>query len=169
MTHFSGSNADAMVPPSRRVDAAALLRRLARIGELVLAVVLLWAGIAKLIEPGDARRALFAVGLPLWSLTPLAYTAAFTDVLLGCLLAANGLRRAWPAAVTAFVLVGYTGFLVVLMNTSDAPACGCFGAADPATHEHATYLPVLRNVGLMALCGLAGYAAWGGWGGRDRR
>ncbi len=152
MSTITNPGADTFPCRPRR---AALLLKAGRAAELLLAVVFLWAGVAKLMDPNEARRALYAVGFPLQSVTFIAYGAAFVDVLLGCLLVSNGLRRSWPAIAMAVVLAGYTGFLVVLMNTSDAPDCGCFGSSSSATAAEASWWPVARNGGLLGLCAIA--------------
>jgi hypothetical protein len=115
---------------------------------LVGCALLVLAGTAKMIRPGDTARALSAiVPLPLTRTRTLVRAGATAEAALGVL------ALAYPRTLTAgLVALSYAAFatFVILARAKGGPiaSCGCFGTPDtPATLVH-----VVINVGL-ALAG----------------
>lgn len=100
----------------------------------VAAAVLLLAGGAKVIRPGDTWRALESAGVP--GGPALVRTGALAEAALG----AWALGWAHPAAMILVALsyAGFTTFLVVAMARKlPISSCGCFGEPDvPPTKVH---------------------------------
>jgi methylamine utilization protein MauE len=111
------------------------------------AILLAVSGWAKLWQPGSAVRALRAAGLPssVWIVRLLGVVEGAVG--LGCLIAPG--RE--PSAALAVLYLGFAGFLVRLLRSTDPPgSCGCVGAGEaPPTRLH-----VLLDLG-AALSGIA--------------
>lgn len=110
---------------------------------LAAAVLLVVAGLPKVLDPGDLVRALRSIGLPAHPLLVRAF--ALAEVLAGgaAIVLANR-----PALVAVALLhAGFTAFvLVALARGGVVASCGCFGQADtPPTRAHAAV------TGLLAL------------------
>jgi hypothetical protein len=126
-----------------------VLESIVRIG---IAVVLLWAALAKLLRRRDVPDWLRAYGLPARLTAPAAYTLIAAEAAVGALLLADV-----PAA--AYAAVGLGVFFVIALGYTRLRGvrrlrCGCFGSG-----EGRTTLLLLRA---LAFTGLAGLVAWGG-------
>jgi hypothetical protein len=88
-----------------------------------LAVVLAWAGAAKIRRPEPTRRALVALGAPM--------TAGLTSVLAATELGLGVLALYVPTSISGVVLAGFFGCLAVaaglLARRGYDVDCGCFG------------------------------------------
>lgn len=100
-------------------------------GQLALAGIFLWAGIAKLREPWPQ----FAVSInsfqmvPLTWLEPLARGVPWAETLLG-LWILSGFRLRWSAAVAAGVLAFFFAVLIRSYSMGLQVDCGCFGSGE---------------------------------------
>jgi hypothetical protein len=122
------------------------------IARIAVAVVLLWAALAKLRRRHDVPDWLSAYGVPGALATPLAWALIAAEATVGALLLA-GVPGAPHAALGLGVL-----FVLALAYARargvERLRCGCFGAS-----EGRTTLLLLRA---LVFSGLAGLAAWGG-------
>jgi uncharacterized membrane protein YphA (DoxX/SURF4 family) len=126
-----------------------VLESIVRIG---VAVILLWAALAKLRRRHDVPDWLRAYGLPARLTAPAAYALIAIEAAVGALLLADV-----PAAPYAALGLGVL-FVLALGNARvrgvERLRCGCFGAG-----EGRTTLLLLRA---LAFTGLAGLVARGG-------
>lgn len=113
----------------------------------VAALVMLVAGLAKVIEPDPARDALGVLGVSAPAL--LVQIAAGVEVLVA--LAALLLSGPIPALVVGASYLAFAGFVALLRRDPDAGSCGCFGAAEEP--------PSLRHVVVNVVIGLGCLAA----------
>ncbi|TAK71144.1 MAG: DoxX family membrane protein [Actinomycetota bacterium] len=122
-----------VVPPyaGRRTWGNPWLGTLAR---LVLAAVLLYAGLAKLFAPQGARDAILAYRIfPASWADALGWGLPVLEVLLGIALLA-GLFTRLAAAVTAVLMIGFVAGIVSVWVRGYSIDCGCFGGGgDVAT------------------------------------
>lgn len=105
------------------------------VGPLFIAAALLvFAGVPKVIEPGDTTRAIRSAGLP--ANDSLVRMLALGEVAVGVAVIAVGGRV--PAALLGLLYAAFAAFIVVAMARGGSVAsCGCFGKADtPPTHAH---------------------------------
>lgn len=114
------------------------------------ALLLVVAGVSKVLRPGSLVSALGVVGLPRSRALVRAVSAG--EVVLGGAALLDG-RAAWWA-LTALAYLGFAGFVLAVRSRGDALAtCGCFGGdRSPATRLHAVV-----TAGLALAC--AGTAA----------
>jgi hypothetical protein len=121
------------------------------LARLVVALVLLWAALAKLRRREDVPDWLAAYGVPATAAAPLAWALIAAEATVGALLLA-GVPGVPYAALTLGVV-----FVLALAHARARGLvrlrCGCFGAA-----EGRTTLLLLRA---LAFTGLAALAAWG--------
>jgi uncharacterized membrane protein YphA (DoxX/SURF4 family) len=130
-------------------------RRLAWAGtgaRLVLAVVFVWSGIAKMSDPDAAVRAVRAYRiLPESLIHPAAWALPFVELAVAVLLLA-GIATRLSAAVAALLL----GTFMIAIGSAWARGlqidCGCFGGGGPAQVTAAKYLLELaRDAALLGL------------------
>ena len=124
-------------------------------------IVLLVAGVAKLVRPDE-----LAVALARWLRSPRAVATsavrvlAATEIVLGC----AGVARP-GGAVAAFVALSYFAFTAYVWSLRRAGAavssCGCFGEPDtPATRAHVAVTAVFAGASaVVAVRGRSGLAA----------
>ncbi len=104
---------------------------------LAACVLLIAAGVAKAVRPGDTARAVTAsMPVSLAVVAPLVRVAAAAEALVG----AAGLVRpsVWSAGLVALSYLGFAAFVTVARARGGPLAsCGCFGTPDtPATRLH---------------------------------
>lgn len=110
---------------------------------VVLGVILLWSGVAKLADrtwPGVAEA---------WGVGPLLARAVgpFELAIGGSLV--TGVLSPWPAVIAAALLLLYTALVAQkVAGRGDAPPCACFGGVSRRPVSWAT---VVRNVALLGL------------------
>lgn len=131
---------------SKRPARVELLAWLAR---LLLAGVFLAAALPKLLEP-----AAFAEAITKYQAFPDAAVNLIATVvpaleLVGALALLTPWRRG-AALLFAGLLLGFTVLLAVSLARGLDLSCGCFGTSS----EPVSPLHLLRNLGLLALCGL---------------
>ncbi len=113
---------------------------------LAACVLLVVAGVAKAVRPGDTARALAAlIPLPLAVLAPLVRVGAAVEALVG----AAGLVRPspWSAGLVTVSYLVFAAFVtVVLVRGGPLASCGCFGTPDtPATRLHVVVVLALAG------------------------
>ena len=122
------------------------------IARVAVAVVLLWAAIAKLRRLDDVPDWLRAYGVPRGLATPVSRALIAAEAVVGALLLAGV-----PGAPYVALGLGALFFLALAYARArgvERLRCGCFGAG-----EGRTTLLLLRA---LAFSGLAALAAWGG-------
>lgn len=116
---------------------------------VVVGLVVVWAGAAKLVSGETWRSTVDAPGVPKLVLLALP----FVEVALGSL----AVVRLWvpvvPVAI-AGMLALFTGWILVMMRRDVVPTCACFGSRSiqPVSWRH-----VARNAGLVALAAIAAF------------
>lgn len=102
---------------------------------LVVVLLLVVAGSAKLVRPGDTAKALRRAGVGYASV--LVRLTALAELLIGC--SALVVRSPAPAFAAAASYAGFTAVVLLARRNDVALAtCGCFGEPDtPPTAVHA--------------------------------
>ena len=122
---------------------------------LVACTLLVGAGVAKLLRPGDTARAISAtVPLNAVSASRLVRIGALSETVLGigALLAPRSVT-AWLVALSFALFAGFVAYARV--HGGPVASCGCFGTPDtPATWTHVVVNTVLA-------CSTAAVAAAG--------
>jgi uncharacterized membrane protein YphA (DoxX/SURF4 family) len=120
-------------------------------------VVLLVAGIGKVVAPGSLLPFLTALGLPAAAARLTGYALPLVEIMCGGLLLAG--VRPWPARGTLVLSVVFLGTLWVARRAGVSVGCRCFGALDSAT---LTPVALVRAAGLVVLAGWVVAAQWTG-------
>jgi peroxiredoxin len=125
---------------------------------LLLAGVLILAGLTKLADPGGSRRALLSFGAPAVLAAPLALMLPLAELAVG--LALLPAATAWWGAVGALaLLLVFAVGVAVNLARGRTPDCHCFGQLHSRPVSGGI---LLRNIGLAALAGLVvGYGGRG--------
>ncbi len=123
---------------------------------LVLAGILAWASLAKLMDIPQSRLAIAAYRVfpPEW-VTFLAWGLPVLELILACLLLI-GLFPRWAGLATALVMLAFIGGIAGVWVRGYSIDCGCFGgggAADPADDIRRYSTEIVRDLvfALMAL------------------
>lgn len=115
---------------------------------LVIALVLIFAGFAKLLDPGQFARKISDFGLvPDMLVVPTAWIVIFAELLIGVLLLLR-VRGSLLAAATSLVI--FIGVLIYGISLGLDIDCGCFG---PAVQVSLTQ-QLLTDCGLLVVCGI---------------
>ncbi|HEX2044380.1 MAG TPA: thioredoxin family protein [Gaiellaceae bacterium] len=122
------------------------------IARIVVAVVLLWAALAKIRRWRDVPDWLSAYGMPRAVARPAAWVVTVAEAAVGGLLLAGVPLAPYAALGLGAAFLGALGF--ARARGIERLRCGCFGA-----REGRTTLLLLRAA---AFTGLAAVAAWGG-------
>ncbi len=111
---------------------------------LAASLLLLLAGLSKIMDPTPLVRAGRSVGLPLPAAAVRVLAAV--EAGLGVTAVLTGSRVA--AALVALSYLGFTGFVVLARRRGGVLAsCGCFGKVDtPPTRTHIAVTAVLATV-----------------------
>ena len=114
---------------------------------VVVAGVLLLAGVLKLARPGDWRIQAVGLGVP----SSLAAIVPFIELGLGAALLAQLHRHGFAWAAVA-LFVAFTALLGLRLGQGQRPPCACFGALSsrPIGARH-----IARNVVLIVAAVLA--------------
>jgi uncharacterized membrane protein YphA (DoxX/SURF4 family) len=133
------------------------------VARLILAAVLLAAGILKAIEPAGsvaAVRAYRLVSSPL--ATPIGWGLPFLEIGLGLLLLV-GLHTRVAAIVSAFLLVTLLAAVISVAARGLSIDCGCFGGGGPVAPGETRYTSeIVRDIALLLL------SVWLAWRPRTR-
>ena len=145
---------------SRLTQTSVWVSTLAR---LILAGVLLAAGILKAIDPAGsvaAVRAYQVVSSPL--ATPIGWGLPFLEIGLGLLLLV-GLHTRAAAIVSSILLVTLLAAVISVAARGLSIDCGCFGGGGPVASGETRYTSeIVRDIGLLLL------SVWLAWRPRTR-
>jgi len=134
---------------TRLPDVFGLLAR------LILGIVLIWAGVAKVTKPALSARAVRAYQiLPYDFAGYVGYALPVLEILVGLLLVAGLFTRA-SAIVGGLLMLAFIIGISWAWAHGLALDCGCFGGGGTIAASQTQYpLDILRDVGLLAC------AAW---------
>lgn len=121
---------------------------------LALAVILGWAGLAKLIEPLVALQAVQAYELLPESLVPVVgYGLPLLEVALALFLLVGLLTR--PVAIAVIVvMLAFIAAVASAWARGLSIDCGCFGGGGQIAPEQTRYVEeILRDLGFILLAG----------------
>ncbi|HEY5247920.1 MAG TPA: DoxX family protein [Dermatophilaceae bacterium] len=125
------------------------------LARLILGVVLIWAGVAKVTSPGLSAQAVRAFQiLPYDFAGYVGYGLPVVEILVGVLLVAGLLTRA-SAVVGGLLMVAFIVGIGSAWARGLSIDCGCFGGGGTIAAAQTQYpLEILRDVGVAAC------AAW---------
>lgn len=124
--------------------------------QLILASVLLVAGVSKLADRAGSQRGIVEFGLDARLAKPLAVGVPVVEIAVAiALLFGSTVRFAALAALA--VLAGFTVLIAVNVAQGRQPDCHCFGALHSSRAGAGT---LIRNGILIALAGLVATGAW---------
>src|SRR5258708_6975529 len=130
------------------------------IARLVLAVVFVVAGLAKLADRAGSRQALINFGVPARLATPGGILLPLAE--LAVAVALIPLVTAWWGAVGALALLAlFIGGISINLARGRKPDCHCFGQLYSKPIGWST---LIRNVVLAAVAGLIVRLGWGNVG-----
>lgn len=134
--------------PGHLPDIIGLLAR------LILGMVLVWAGVAKVAKPTLAARAVQAYQiLPYDFASYVGYALPVLEILVGLLLVAGLFTRA-SAVVGGLLMLAFIIGISWAWAHGLALDCGCFGGGGTIAASQTHYpLEILRDVGLLACAG----------------
>jgi uncharacterized membrane protein YphA (DoxX/SURF4 family) len=136
---------------SRLTETSIWVSTLAR---LILAGVLLAAGILKAIDPAGSVAAVRAYELvPPPLAMPIGWGLPFLEIGLGLLLLL-GLHTRAAAIVSSFLLVTLLAAVISVAARGLSIDCGCFGGGGPVAPGQTRYTAeMVRDIGLLLLSG----------------
>src|SRR5947208_13757621 len=103
-----------------------IVRSILRLAPSLIGILLLYAGIYKLVHPGEATYALRALSLSHNLATGIVIASTAFELYLGLvLLLKKDLRFALVATTMLFFM--FTAFLWYLATLANPPSCGCLG------------------------------------------
>jgi uncharacterized membrane protein YphA (DoxX/SURF4 family) len=128
------------------------------LARLLLAGVLLAAGVLKAIDPSGSVAAVRAYELvPPALATAIGWGLPFLEIGLGLLLAV-GLHTRAAAISSAFLLLTLLAAVISVAARGLSIDCGCFGGGGPVAAGETRYTAeIVRDIGLLLL---AGWLAW---------
>lgn len=146
--------------PSRLTQTSVWVSTFAR---LILAGVLLAAGVLKAIDPAGSVAAVRAYELvPSPLATPIGWGLPFLEIGLGLLLLV-GLHTRAAAICSAFLLVTLLAAVISVAARGLSIDCGCFGGGGPVASGETRYTSeIVRDIGLLLL------SLWLAWRPRTR-
>ncbi len=126
-----------------------------RLSRWLLAAVMLFAAVPKLLDPPGFAQAVFAYGLlPMALVAPLALTLPWLE-LLTALGLVFGVARRSAAALILVLMVVFTAGLGFNLAKGNPVDCGCFGTAKvQKTKDQRLFdmkMALLRDLGLALL------------------
>jgi uncharacterized membrane protein YphA (DoxX/SURF4 family) len=133
---------------------AGAMRTVWHVGRFGLAIVFLWAGIAKLLDLWAFVQAVERYQIVHGVLAKMiAFTLPWLEVLAGiCMVAQRWVRGAMLLAAMMFCM--FLAALILAKARGLDISCGCFGTGKSATLNFA----IVRAAVLFALLGVTGYA-----------
>jgi uncharacterized membrane protein YphA (DoxX/SURF4 family) len=136
-------------------DAGRLPDAIGLLARLIVGIVLIWAGVAKVTRPALSARAVQAFQiLPFDFAGYVGYALPVVEILVGLLLVIGLLTRA-SAGVGGLLMVAFIIGIASAWARGLTIDCGCFGGGGTIAASQTQYpLDILRDVG-VAVC-----AAW---------
>jgi peroxiredoxin/uncharacterized membrane protein YphA (DoxX/SURF4 family) len=128
------------------------------LARLILAVVFVVAGIAKLLDPGGSRKALTGFGLPAAFAAPGGILLPLAELIIGVLLLPRATAQ-WAAIGALTLLIIFVAAIGYNLARGRTPDCHCFGQI---YSEPVGVSTLVRN-GVLAV--IAGFLLIGGWNG----
>jgi len=127
---------------------------------LLLALVLLVAGAAKLADREGSRSAVLAFGVPELLAGPVVALLPLAELAAGVLLVVSATARA-AAVLAAVLLLGFCAGIARSMIRGEAPECHCFGQlhSSPAGPKTLARNALLAAVAGVVIAGGAGTSA----------
>jgi len=92
----------------------------------VLGALFVYAGIYKLLFPGEATTALESLGVRTWLVTSIVVSVLVAELYVGTLLLMNADLKFSLLFSTAIMFV-FSGYLFYLSTLAHPPSCGCLG------------------------------------------
>ena len=143
--------------PSTQVSRdfkSSLFPWISTVARLLLAVVWVWAGSAKIVDPAVSAQAVRAFQLlPEGLVKPVGYGLPFLELGLALLLLV-GLGTRLVAVLSALLLLVFIGGIASAWVRGLTIDCGCFGGGGQVTADQTKYLQeILRDLGFMLLAG----------------
>ena len=130
-----------------------------RIVRWVLAAIFIWAGISKLLEPGNFAVIIDEFGiLPDTLLRPAAYALPVLECIAGVGLIFD--FRGSLTLITALMFL-FTGVLIYGIWQGVDADCGCFGMYEPETSLFRKLKPALARD--IVMLGIIAYLYWSRW------
>jgi len=126
------------------------------LARVVLAVVFLTAGAAKLLDREGSRKALAEFGVPVLLAGPLGVLLPVVEIGVALSFIPTVLAR-WAALAAVTLLLLFVAGIATNLARGRRPDCHCFGQLHSAPAGGWT---LVRN---LALAGVAGFVAWYGW------
>jgi len=117
------------------------------VARLLLAVVFVIAGLAKLIDRSGSRQALIDFGIPVRFAPQLGILLPLGELVIALALLPMATAR-WGALAALALLVLFTAAILLALARGKAPACRCFGQISAAPIGAHT---VVRNAVLLGL------------------
>lgn len=117
----------------------------------VIAVVLGWAGLAKLAAPATTRRSFELLGLPAarlaaWGVPGVELAVAVTLIL----------NPRWGGLAAVVLLVVFTAFVVNVWRAGRGEGCACFGST---SNRPIGVTSLVRNAALIVGAAVASFAS----------
>jgi peroxiredoxin/uncharacterized membrane protein YphA (DoxX/SURF4 family) len=126
------------------------------LGRILLAVVFLVAGVAKLADISGSRRAAMDFGVPSRAAGVVGVALPLCELAVAAALLFAGSAR-WAAVAATVLLLAFAAAIVRAIARGERPDCHCFGQLHSTP---AGYSALGRN---LLLAGTAGFVAVAGW------
>ncbi len=136
----------------RRVPSSDVREWAGLVARLVVGVVWVWAGAAKVLDPLGSIEAVRAYELlPASLVEPVGYALPALELVLGLALLVGAMTRG-AALLSAVLLVGFVVGIASAWARGLEIDCGCFGGGGVEAGASSEYpLEIARDVGLLAL------------------
>jgi uncharacterized membrane protein YphA (DoxX/SURF4 family) len=120
---------------------------IAVIANVVLGVLFVWAGLAKLLDGPVWTQQAADMGVP----RPIAIPVPYVELVVGASLVVQ-LFSPWAAVVAAAMLLTFTAVILLRLRDDSRPPCACFGSRSkrPLGAVH-----VLRNLAVLGVAVVA--------------
>jgi hypothetical protein len=117
---------------------------------LIIAFVLLWAGVAKLVRPDAFRKTIGDFGLVFDAFVPaVAVVLPIVEIIVATLLLLDLRGGRFAGLVLSLVFVGVTGYGLWLGLDIE---CGCFGPGDDLAVGGDLRLALVRSMVMTVVC-----------------
>ena len=120
------------------------------LARVLLALIFIFSGLAKLIDPAGSRKAMRDFGVPAWLAPPFAILLPLAELVLAGMLIFP-VSAWWGALVALALLILFTGAVAYQLARGRTPGCNCFGQVSSKPIGGDT---LVRNFIFLALAGL---------------